>query len=69
MRIATQLKTTVSTLSFVAMCSLAAGTGARAAYDPLSTVHKFTPEILDIEVHDNARQRQGEYAKRVLGLV
>lgn len=40
-----------------AMCFAIAAAHGKAPYDPLSTPSRFEPEILNLDVHDKARQR------------
>ena len=55
MRITIQM--IVSIVSFGSMCFAIAAAEGRPAYDPLTTTSQIAPEILNFDVHDNARQR------------
>ena len=46
-----------SSVLFVTTCFAIAAARERAPYDPLSTPSRFKPEILNLDVHDEARQR------------
>ena len=49
--------TTQSIVLLVAMCFPLAAAHEKTPYDPLSTPSRFKPEILNLDVHDNARRR------------